>query len=118
MHGDCHVQFEKRRYSAPYRWVHQALWLRATDTTVRLYRAQEMVAIHPRLSRPGARSTLDEPLPPEALAFDTPRYRSVKTILDNGLDQQPLDEPAFDALSEAYTGAGRFGRNTRKLLTH
>ena len=181
LHGDCHVQFEKCRYSAPYRWVRQTLWLRASETTVRIYRDQSLVAVHPRLTRPGARSTLDEHLPPEALAykmqdpqwcltqaeaigpacrglierlfadrvldnlraaqgtvglakrygrkrleaacaralaFDTPRYRSVKTILDRGLDQQPLDEAAFDALADAYTGGGRFSRDPRTLLGH
>ena len=27
LHGNCHVQFEKALYSAPYRWVHRELWL-------------------------------------------------------------------------------------------
>ena len=55
VHGDCHVQHEKCRYSVPYRLVSQSLWLRASETTVRVYRAQELVAIHPRLVRPGWR---------------------------------------------------------------
>ena len=181
VHGDCHVQYEKCRYSAPYRLVGQSLWLRASETTVRLFREQEMVAIHPRLFRPGQRSTLPEHLPPEALAYSmqdpqwclrqaqrvgpachalieqlfadrvldnlraaqgviklkkrygaarleaaaaralayaSPLYRTVKTILDNGLDQQALDETAFDRLGQAYTGRGRFSRDTKKLLTH
>ena len=181
VHGDCHVQLEKCRYSVPYRLVGQSLWLRASETTVRVYREQEMVAIHPRLFRPGQRSTLPEHRPPEAqayamrdpqwclrqaerlgpachalieqlfadrvldnlraaqgivnlskrygaarveaaatraLAFDSPHYRTVKTILENGLDQQPLDEAAFDPLGEAYTGRGRFSRSTKDLLTH
>ena len=37
VHGDCHVQFELCRYSVPYRLVRQSLWLRATDTSVRVY---------------------------------------------------------------------------------
>jgi len=41
----------------------------------------------------------------------------VKTILDNGLDLSPVDEPAFDRLAKAYT-RGRFCRDTSKLLTH
>ena len=53
-----------------------------------------------------------------ALDFGNPRYRAVKTILDRGLDQQPDSERAFDQLGEAYTGGGRFSRDTRKLLTH
>jgi DNA-binding SARP family transcriptional activator len=53
-----------------------------------------------------------------ALAFDDPKYRTVKTILENGIDLEPRDESAFDRLASAYTGAGRFSRDTSKLLTH
>ena len=118
VHGDCHVQFEKCRYSVPYRLVGQALWLRASETTVRVFREQEMVAIHCRLFRPGSRSTIPEHMPPEAQAYASPRYRTIKTILENGLDQQALDESSFDKLGRAYTGQGRFSRDTKKLLTH
>lgn len=181
LHPDCHVQFEKTYYSAPFRLVRQPLWLRATETTVALFREHELVATHPRLDRPGSRSTLDEHLPPEALAykqrdpqwclrqgeaigpachalierlfahrvldnlraaqsvialarrfgtqrleaacrralaFEDPKYRTVKIILDNGIDLAATDEPAFDRLAETYTGRGRFCRDTTKLLTH
>ena len=140
-----------------------------------------MVAVHSRLYKPGSRHTVDEHMPPEAiaykmrdpqwclrqaeavgeackgliealfahrvldnlraaqgvvglkktygptrleaactraLAFDSPRYRTVKTILSKGLDQHPVQEDLFDSLTEAYTGQGRFSRDTRKLLTH
>jgi len=181
VHGDCHVQHEKCRYSVPYRLVGQSLWLRAAETTVRIYRDQELAAIHPRLVRPGQRATVPEHMPPEAqayrmqdpqwclrqaeqvgpachalidqlfadrvldnlrgaqgivnfrkrygptrleaaatraLAYASPTYRTIKTILENGLDQQDLDEAGFDQLSSAYTGRGRFSRDPKKLLTH
>ena len=69
LHGNCHVQFEKAYYSAPFRLVRQTLWLKATDNTVKLYRNMQLVAVHPRLHKPGARSTVDEHLPPKALAW-------------------------------------------------
>lgn len=69
LHSDCHVQFLKCRYSASYQLVKQALWLRATETTIRLYREHILVAVHPRLFKPGSRSTLPEHLPPNALAY-------------------------------------------------
>lgn len=69
LHGNCHVQFEKAFYSAPYPLVHRELWLKATEKTVKLYRDLELVAIHPRLRRPGLRSTVAEHLPPDALAY-------------------------------------------------
>ena len=53
-----------------------------------------------------------------ALTFDDPKYRTVKTILENGIDLDACDEPAFDRLTETYTGRGRFSCDTTKLLTH
>ena len=52
-----------------------------------------------------------------ALVFNDSRYRTVKVILDNGIDLTPLDEPAFERLANTYTGRGRFCRDTTKLLT-
>lgn len=181
VHRDAHVQFRKALYSVPFQRVGQTLWLKATATTVRLYADHELLATHPRLFRAGQRSTVQDHMPPEALAymlrdpqwcrrqaeqigpactklvnrlfadrvlenlraaqgliglakqysperleaacqraldFDNPRYRSVKTILERGLDQQPDPQQAFDDLGEAYTGTGRFSRDTRTLLTH
>lgn len=69
LHGNCHVQFEKAYYSAPFRLVHRELWLKATETNVKLFLGLHLVAIHPRLKKPGSRSTVDEHLPPEALAY-------------------------------------------------
>ena len=179
VHGDCHVQFDQCRYSVPFHLVHQPLWLRASETTVRLYRQQELVAVHARLSQPGSRTTVDEHLPPEAwaykrrdpqwclqqaatigphcqaliealfahpvldrrraaqgvislasrygadrleaacaraLRFDSPRYRTVKTILDQGADQQPLPPSSQPVLAPAYTGQGRFCRDSAVLF--
>jgi transposase len=179
LHGDCHVRFEKAFYSAPFRLVHQELDLKATDTSVKLYRNLEMVATHPRLRKPGARSTVEEHLPPEAIAyrmqdpqwclrqaesigphshrliqhlfsdrvldnlraaqgiiglskkygtlrlesacrralfFENPRYRTVKSILQQGLDQNPLPEPANRLpLSFIYTATARFLRPAAEL---
>ncbi len=69
VHGDCHIQFAKCRYSVPYQRVHQALWLRAGETSIRIYHDHELVAIHARLFRPGSLTTLQEHLPPNALAY-------------------------------------------------
>lgn len=176
-----HVQFERALYSVPFSWIGQVLWLRATSSTVQVYADHQLVAVHPRLTRPGLRSTVEDHLPPNvlafrrrgpewcreraetvgpacaelvgglldhpvldrlravqgnvrlgerfgaarleaacrrALAFDDPRYRTVKTILERGLDAQAAPETAFDRLAEAYTGAGRFCRDTKKLLVH
>lgn len=175
VHGNCHVQFEKACYSAPFRLVRQQLWLKATNTAVHLYQDLKLVATHPRLKRPGQRSTVEEHMPPEALAykmqdpqwclkqaehigpgchrfirrlfshkvldnlraaqgvislckkygpvrleaactralhFDNVKYRAVKSILHQGLDQRPLyTQTNVIPLAPAYTGKGRFLRN-------
>jgi transposase len=180
VHGNCHVQFLKCYYSAPFRLVRQELWLRASETTVRLYRDHELVAVHPRLFKYGSKHSLNEHLPPNALAycmrdpqwcleqarqigihcdqviqqlfvasvvdylrgaqgiiglqkkygnarldaackralsFQSGYYKTVKSILQQGLEYAPLPEnKAFDALAEAYTGKGRFCRDTSTLL--
>lgn len=69
LHGNCHVQFEKAYYSAPYRLVHRELWLKATEATVKLYHHLELVAVHARLRKSGARATVKDHFPPEAAAY-------------------------------------------------
>jgi len=66
---DAHVQFAQCLYSVPFRLVGQTLWLKASDPLIRLYQDHEPVACPPRQTRPGARVTLPDHLPPEALAW-------------------------------------------------
>jgi hypothetical protein len=170
---------EKCFYSAPFRLIGEKLWSRTTVATVRLYRDYELVAIHPRLLRPGSRHTIQEHLPPNAVAYfmrdpqwclkqaksigpsthavvealfadrvldhlkgaqglirlgerfgkerleaackravdhADPRYRTVKTILQRGLDQLFDASLAEVPLAQAYTGQGRYGRDTRQMF--
>ena len=180
VHGDCHIMFLKCRYSAPYQLAKQELWLRASETTVRLYHENTLIAVHPRQFKLGSRHTLEEHMPPNvlawcmkdpqwclaqakkvgqhceqviekllsdsvvdylraaqgviglqkkygqarldaacqrALAFQNPRYKIIKSILEKGLEYKPLPEQkAFDDLTETYTGNGRFCRDTSTLL--
>lgn len=69
VHGDCHVQHKKNRYSVPYQFIHQALWLRMSETTVRIYKEHEQITLHPRLKGTGLRSTKMEHMPPNAQAY-------------------------------------------------
>jgi len=69
VHRDCHVQFERVLYSAPFALAGKTLWLRATDAAVALYEDFRHVATHPRGRRPGERITVRDHLPPQAQAF-------------------------------------------------
>jgi transposase len=70
VHRDAHVQFSRSFYSVPFRLAGQSLWLKATGDMVWLYREHELIATHPRHTRPGSRATATDHLPPEALAWN------------------------------------------------
>lgn len=69
LHRDCHVQFDRALYSAPFALVGKTLWLRATDSAVALYEDYRHLYTHGRARRPGERRTVTDHLPPEARAF-------------------------------------------------
>jgi transposase len=69
LHPNAHVQHDYCHYSAPFRLIGQTLWLEITPEIVRIYHEHELVAMHPRLSRKGDKSTVDDHVPPEAHAF-------------------------------------------------
>jgi len=69
VHRDCHVQFDRCFYSAPFTHVGKDLWLRATDNVVVLYEDYRHLASHLRAQRPGQRMTQRDHLPPQARAF-------------------------------------------------
>ena len=107
VHGDCHVQFAKCRYSVPYRLVRHSLWLRAAETTVRVFRDHELVAVHGRRFKPGS-STLDEHLPPEALAY---KMQGPQCVPDAGpgrrpavprADRNPVSPTGYWTISEPH----------------
>jgi hypothetical protein len=52
-----------------------------------------------------------------ALLFQSPHYKTIKSILKKGLEYEQLPEQeAFDELTETYTGKGKFSRDTSTLL--
>lgn len=179
VHSDTHVQYRYCLYSVPYRLVGQSLWLRAADTSVRVFHEHALVATHPRLHKAGERSTIRDHLPPNALAwslatpqwcllqaesigpschelivqlfadrvlerlraaqailrlhktygvarleaacqralaFGSPRYRAVKTILAKGLDLESVDASSTPVADTTYTRGGRFLRGAQPEL--
>lgn len=69
VHGNCHVQLDRCHYSVPFRLIRETLWLEIAPSVVRIYREHELVAVHPRLFKPGDRSTVQDHLPPDAVAY-------------------------------------------------
>ena len=55
--------------TASYKLVGQTLDVRLSESSVRVYHQHTLVATHPRLTLVGQRSTHDEHLPPEHIAY-------------------------------------------------
>jgi transposase len=62
LHRDSHVQIDGAFYSAPWRFLHQELWVRCTPHHIAIYHRDEHLWTHPRLPR-GQRSTVGHHLP-------------------------------------------------------
>ena len=69
LHPNAHVVHEYCYYSAPFRLIHQTLWLEITPDALRIYQDHELVAIHPRQFKPGSKSTVEDHVPPDAQAY-------------------------------------------------
>jgi transposase len=72
VHRDCHVAFDRRLYSVPWRLIGQEVWVHATPSTVAIYADDARVATHGRRGV-SPRSTHDEHLPSERAPW---RHRS------------------------------------------
>lgn len=69
LHPDCHVVFYGSYYSAPYGFVGQRLWLRATWHVVQLFVDHKLVRTHARSHRPGTRVQNAADFPPEKMQY-------------------------------------------------
>lgn len=63
VHPDCHVAVLQALYSIPHRYKGREVRVRCDRTTVKIYLANELIKMHPRVA-PGRRSTDDEDYPP------------------------------------------------------
>ncbi len=118
LHRDCYVQFDKAYYSAPVRYVGQALWVRGDAKTVRGFADYTLIATFPRASQPGQRQTNLDHLPiakVDALTLTRERCQTeaapigaaTQQVVQQLLDERPLDRlrtvRKVLRLAEAYT---------------
>jgi hypothetical protein len=66
---DCHLQFEKSYYSAPWRLRSKKLDVWASDRTVEIWHEGERVALHTRSCRPGRFKTNKKHYPASHQAY-------------------------------------------------
>lgn len=66
---NCHVRFEKCHYSIPFKFYDQDLWLKKTQTSIKIYCEGDLIAHHPRLFQPGSYATDQNHLEPKAKEY-------------------------------------------------
>jgi len=66
---DCHIRYDKNLYSVPYQYVGQQLWVRVTETTIKVYKDHELIAIHCRSRKERDVVTITNHIPPNAKAY-------------------------------------------------
>jgi hypothetical protein len=102
LHTDSHVQVDYAFYSAPWRYLHQVLWVRCTAHSVSIYREDEHLWTHSRVAR-GKRSTVEAHLPEHRGDI---RHRSrehwIRRASSIGVDVVKLAEAIFDSDDVLY----------------
>ena len=102
LHADSHVQIDYAFYSAPWRFLHQELWVRCTAHSVSIYHEDEHLHTHGRVPR-GKRSTVEEHLPEHRRDL---RHRSrehwIRRATSVGADVVKLAEAIFDSDDVLY----------------
>lgn len=66
---NCHVRFEKCNYSIPFKFYDKDLWLKKTQTSIKIYFEDDLIAHHPILSQPGSYATNKNHLESKAQAY-------------------------------------------------
>ena len=62
LHRDAHVQVNGAFYSAPWRLLHESLWVRCTPSVIAIYHGDAILCTHARI-RAGQRRTVEVHLP-------------------------------------------------------
>jgi transposase len=96
LHPNCRLEVERCYYTAPFALIGKKLWVRLGTTTVQIFDEHVLVATHPRRLRPGSVSTIEDHLPPDAVAYrmQTPRW-CLQTATGIGPATRALVEALF-----------------------
>jgi transposase len=97
VHTDSYLQIDGAFYSAPWRFLHQELWVRCTRASISIYHDDVHVWTHPRVPR-GGRGTVDEHLPEHRRDLrERSREHWVERARRIGADVERLVGVIFDA---------------------
>jgi transposase len=117
---DYHVEFDRRYYSVPYRLVRQKLELRATRTTIEVYKANKRVASHGREygrrryvtdpeHMPAAHRAHAEWTPSRLISWAATISPATAALVEKILATKPHPEHAYRACLGIMNLANRYG---------
>jgi transposase len=119
---DYHVAFEKHNYSVPYHFIHQEIYVRATNKIVECFYKGKQIAIHERSNKQHAYSTLKAHMPrnhqeqaewtPDRLKFwATKTGKFTKEFIEHLIASRSFPEQAFRACLGVLRLGKRFGED-------
>ncbi len=119
---DYHVEYDHRFYSVPYRLVRQRLELRATATTVEVFKGAKRVASHVRergrrhyvtdpAHMPASHRAHAEWTPSRLIAWAGTVSPATATLVEKMLDSRPHPEHAYRACLGLMNLAKRYGND-------
>ncbi len=121
---DYHVEFKKFFYSVSWREAHQRVRIRATASTIEIFKADKRIAVHPRKNTGDRYSTLEEHMPSQHKAmkwspskliyFGEKVGKPVKSVIENILNSRKHPEQGYRA-SLGLLRLGRLLGNDRLL---
>lgn len=113
---DYHVEFKKFFYSVSWREVHQRVRIRATASTIEIFKADRRIAAHLRKYTGDRYSTLEEHMPAQhkAMKWSPSKLikmaakidQAVKSVIETILNSRPHPEQGY----RASLGVLRLGR--------
>lgn len=112
VHQDCHIEFERKLYSVPFRLIGQSVWVRACGSTIDILHDNERCATHDR--RGPRRTTREAHLPEGRRDF---RHRTREYWQDRADDISPV---VGDYIREIFEGDDAFSplRSVQAIVTY
>jgi transposase len=113
LYKDCHVRFEKNKYSAPSHHYNEELWLKVTPSLITIIKDNETIATHARLYGEGIFSTKPEHMPVNSQTY---HHQDASWCMNKALTIGPFcTELTTDLLSHPTSDLLRAAQGIIKL---
>jgi transposase len=116
---DYHAAFDDRLYSVPFRYLHEAVWICATSTTLEIQLRGRRIAVHPRYGQdrcstvpahlPSAHRAQAEWTPSRILSWAAKLGPGTRSLCEAILMDRPHPEQGFRSCPGILRLAKRYG---------